>query len=490
MLHLQMTQRVNKSPLSRTLPLKQKISPLSKTPEAFNSARFNNNRNNQDNQLLLKELNRIEEEYDLKILTKCDFYKDFQDDTQKKESVKISESFLEDVIFCLQFFENRIGRVLGKAWKTYLKSQNTGVSRKIEPDTAEVVVAKVNRMKNIGVQCENLEVVYYEEEYVRYIDMIRRALFRIDSMNHKKLVEELQKLLYNLSLRNDSSYSDSDSEKTEKKVEVVKKPLKVVEKVEFKVTQPTQKIIYHISPIEKATQTDSEPKELISAETLKILLNDRDKTIYQLRESLSKYKNLEIIMKKKELEFKTTQGILKEIEDNGCSKCKERMEKLKIEMNQNLELKKHLQQAQNIEIELDSAKIMLQESAQVITKNSEKISEMNENLLEMEKKVKEIRKERKKLEQQLEKETRLRNETEKKLEKLEKSKQSRSLIRNKNSLKGRDSQINEKNSNFNEKSPSFNERNSIFNEKNSIFEEKNKSNESLNSLSIEKNLYT
>ena len=436
MIQVAKTQKRDESPLSQKTERKLKLSILSKTPDILNINRLATSRLSQNNLLMIKELNRIEEEYDLKAFSKIDNYQDFNDEPKKREAMKVSECFLEDIIFCIQFFDKRIGRVLGKGWKSYLKAANKGVSKKEEEVVLEIIEKQEIRSKSIGVQCDSLEPVVPEEDYVKYIDMIRSALFRIDMMNHKKLVDELQKLLFYISPKLDFTFSDSDQEIEEKK----EKPAEVVDqKIKSRLIMKHETNYFNRalpkSTLSRNTQTDSAPKDAISAETLKTLLNERDKVIYQLRESLGRYKNLEIVMKKKELDFKITQGLLKEIEENGCAKCKERMERLKTEITENSELKKHIQKTQKIEVELDSAKIMLQESSQIITKNHEKINELTENLEEMQKKIKEIRKERKMLEETLEKESKLRNNVEKKLKDLEKLRRPSPLINNLNSAK-------------------------------------------------------
>lgn len=430
------TQKRDESPLSQKTERKSKLSLLSKTPDILNISRLATNRLSQNSLLMIKELNRIEEEYDLKVFSKTANYQDFNDEPLKKEAVKVSECFLEDIIFCIQFFDKRIGRVLGKGWKSYLKAVNKGVSKKEEEVVQEIKVKQELRSKNIGVQCDNIEPVVHEEDYVKYIDTIRSALFRIDMMNHKKLVDELQKLLFYISPKLDLNFSDSDYETEDKKEKLSDvKDQKMKSRLILKQETSYLNRALPKSTLSRNTQTDLAPKDAVSAETLKILLNERDKVIYQLRENLGRYKNLEMVWKKKELDFKITQGLLKEIEENGCAKCKERMERLRTEINENSELKKHLQNTQKIEIELDSAKIMLQESSQIITKNHEKITELSENLEEMQNKIREIRKERKKLEERLEKESKLRNTVEKKLNDLEKLRKPSPLISNFNSAK-------------------------------------------------------
>lgn len=393
------------APKSLTSPFLKKTCEFSKTPELLNARSFLKPQKT-STFLMFQELKRLEEEFDLKNSTfNFKYSGDYENELSKNAEIKIAERFLEEIISCLQFFEKRIGKVINKAWNTYLIATNKGVKKKADEGPFEKSIEKV-LSKDAEIQVVEDLSVLNNEEYLKYIWTLNKAIGRIDRMNHEKLVKKLSKLVDKLS-EIDSNVSFESEEfvfKLEEKKNVVAEP--VLDSIpETKLEIPKKLRALPVILTSKETQTAS-ATDSISSETLITLINERDRIIYQLRESINKLTKSEENWKSKlngaESELISCKQTLKNLQDTTLNNIKDSESILQIERQNTEVLKKDLKKSEKIEFELVTTKQMLKESTNIIGKVNEKISKLNEEIEELHRKISLMQVEKKQLEEKFE----------------------------------------------------------------------------------------
>lgn len=406
--------------IMNTSPLNKSSYGVSKTPELSNPMTCYKSQKNLH--LMFQELRKIEEEFDLKNST---FYikhnGDYETAHCKYKDVKIAEVFIEEIISCLQFFEKRIGKILAKSWKIYQKAANKGVKKEANEQSIEKNYDKIEG-KDVAVQAFEEIDLSEDEDFSDFAESLNCALGRIHNMNHKKLVKKLSKLLEKLNVKNRLTRfgSDESIDLPDKYVFPANKneaSMKLSE--DAKVLRRAKKKQLSVICMSKETQTGNGSSPDISQETLISLLNERDRNIYQLRESVSKYARTEEYLRAKlnqaEGEITSCKQTIKDLQDSILNNSKEKETVLKIEKQQFEELKKQhteeikmtLKKNEKIEFELVTTKQMLKESENVIGKGNEKINKLSEEIQLLNSKINSILIERKKLEEKLNEEENL-----------------------------------------------------------------------------------
>ena len=361
-------------------------------------------------QMLGKELDRLEEELDFKLvkLNKSGL-EEYDESKQHKKQVKAYEKCIEGVTHCLRFIDVKIFKVLNKAWIGFQKNLRKDVTKIGKPGFSHICTNTQVLVKDFGVQV-GLELDD-NEDYDDYINLLNRAMGRIGGMNHDKLIKKLKKLLSCLTpieIPDDPPESPTFLSNVGK----FETPIPITIDKEGKIMISRNRMGY--IQISRGEQTMSEHLGP-SYETLLELLKERDKEIYHLREEASKYAGLNKKVEGLESELMICRKMLKGEQDKECRNCLDRIEKAKKDRSQIDLMKQSLNKSGKLHEELNITRVKLNESILVIGKNNEKINSMTENLESLQNAIEESNRQRKILESRLAEEENLRKLLESKL---------------------------------------------------------------------------
>lgn len=348
--------------------------------------------------MLGKELQRLEEELDLKLINlNTKWMNDSNSEKRKKKELKLHERCLEGIIHCIQFFDMKIFRVLNRVWNGYQKVLNKKFNKIKTLGVLQSTNTNVTT-NEVAVQTEIEEEEFTnEKEFDQYINLLNNAILRVGKMNNKNIIRALKNLLSSLNPVDVPSYD-----------EPVVKHNKISNTKNFIEPMPVASItpIVNTKPnivsiqIPKAVQTVT-LYEGATVESLASLLVERDRQIFKLNEQVSNLQILEKKLEKSENDLMLTRKELKELQGKECKNCLDRLEKIKEDKIKIEDLKKNLEKTEVVEVELKQTKTRLRESVIVIGKSNEKIMNLTENLDDLTEKIEEVKRERKILEAKL-----------------------------------------------------------------------------------------
>ena len=354
-------------------------------------------------QMLTKELDRLEEELDFKLVKlNKSVLEEYDEAKQHKKQAKAFEKCIEGVTHCLRFIDVKIFKLLNKAWIGLQKNLSKDLPKTAKPGFSHICTSTQVLVKDFAVQ------VGFElddnEDYDDYINLLNRAMGRIGGMNHDKLIKKLKKLLSCLTpieIPDDPPESPTFLSNIGK----FETPIPITLDKEGKIMISRNRLGYiQISRGEQTSSGHAGP----SYETLLEMLKERDKEIYHLREEASKHAGLNKKIEGLETELMICRKMLKDEQDKECRNCLDRIEKAKRDRSQIDSMKQTLNKSGKLHEELNITKTKLNESILVIGKNNEKINVMAENLSGLQSAVEEADRQRKILESRLAEEENLR----------------------------------------------------------------------------------
>jgi hypothetical protein len=400
--------------------------------------------------MLFKELERLEEELDFKLMKLNKSQYDEVSIRIKKEK-KLYERCIDGLVQIMQYVDVKISKVFNRAWMGYQKvmqkSQKDGKNH-IKPCFTSFTNTHVS-FRDVAVQVFHDNESNPEEEYDDYINLLNRAIYRIGGMNHDKLIKKLKALLKSLTpIEVPDEPEELQNSFFRSKIESLMNPIPLSLDGNEKITIGRSRLGYiQISRAEQTTAEHSGPPY----EVLLSLIKEKDKEMFQMMEDLSRLKNIEIKFEDLKKELEATQRALKFEQQKECKNCLDRFEMAKKDKSTISEMQNSLNKTGKVKEELDITKIKLQQSIQIIGESNKKILILTENLEELQKMYEEAKRQRIKLEERLSEEEKLRSLLENKL-KLEQSK-TESLSRHQTNMLSFPSEPQDQSDNFLHKFP-------------------------------------
>ncbi|OMJ75296.1 hypothetical protein SteCoe_25614 [Stentor coeruleus] len=335
------------------------------------------------NTALYKEISRLEEELDYFEIGQNNFStKDFPDKKQKQKELKLYARFLDGIIYSIGQVDSRICKCLNRGWTSYQRALNKKV-RKNSPECVPMTTDK----NDVAVQSDEIfDIGSQDMDLDNYIDILNSLILRVNNMNHRKVINSLQKLLSSLKpidIPNISDISNLPKQLFEAPKVTTQKSLQISNDLSTSISKNKLGSLQ----MTRVVQTELTVKDFSSWDYLKILVRDRDKEITKLTEKIHKLEKIEKEFNAQKKEIFENKLTMQEIAKNNCRECEEKAKKLAEKIEEIKELKQAMAKNENNNIELEKTRDKLRESFIILNKKDEKIKEINENLDELKKKV-------------------------------------------------------------------------------------------------------